>query len=794
YRNYDEAGLVEISEYDFKGNILDTKRQCVSDAELLSVFSPPPIDWNVSCYRVDWAGFPSILDTKTFETNFEYDALNRLKKVTYPEDANNIRKDLLPSYNRAGALKGVTFDGTDYVKQIAYNAKGQRLLIAYGNDIMTRYVYDNRTSRLSRLKSEKYLQSSWEFIPQSGTTKQDLAYTSDLIGNILTITDKSPDCGVGGTSSLTRSFGYDPLYRLIAASGRENNPGTPFPWWDDVYRSTDNSITTSYTQHYNYDKVGNIQSLQHIGENLFTRNFDYSVSNNRLHSITVGLNSCNYLYDNSGNQIQENSSRFFQWDFSNQMRCFYNQAGTAEPTIYAQYLYDGSGNRVKKIVRTQGGDYESISYIGGTFEYKTNGLDVQTTTHIMDANSRIVMIREGDVFGDMTPSVKYNLEDHLGSSTILLETNGFSINKEEYYPFGETSFGSYSKKRYRYSGKEKDEESGLYYYGARYYMPWACKFVSCDPLTGKLPQWSSYAAFNDNPIVYIDPIGLEGEPPPITGNEKEGDGSKDGNFVFYNGEWHTGSSDSAVVTPDKGPSVLEAAKMELKSYDDKLKSGDSKELSGGWKVADNIPGVELEKREIGFESTLYSRTINGRTEYVYALRGTDEKIDWNHNLSQAFGTSEQYELAISNSQKIIEKFGLGKVTIVGHSLGGGLATAAALKTGADAIVFNPAWVSDLTISQMGLNRDNYINVKSFVVAGEVLDKSQASAKYIIGQLNRIVRLNRPPNTTVLGEHNGTAYAVGMIISIKEIDSGVNFPVMLHSMDSVIKALKAKGIK
>lgn len=510
-RNYDEAGFIENGEYDFKGNLLNTKRKFISDEELLSVFSPPPINWDVNCYRVDWTGSPSILDAKIFETDFEYDALNRLKKATYPEDTDGNRKDLLPSYNRGGGLQKVTFDGIDYIRQIAYNAKGQRLLIAYGNDVMTRYVYSNQTSRLLRLKSEKYLESDWVFDPQSGTVKQDLAHINDLVGNILTINDKTPNCGIGGINSLTRSFEYDPLYRLTKASGRENNPTTSFPWWDDVYRSTDNSLTTSYTQHYMYDKLGNILSMQHIGDNLFTRNFDYSTSNNRLNSITVGLNECNYLYDNCGNQIQENNSRFFEWDFGNQMRCFYNQASTSEPTIYSQYLYDGSGNRVKKIVRTQGGDYESICYLNGTFEYKTNGTDEQTTTHVMDGDSRIVIIRKGYDFGDTTPEIKYNLEDHLGSSTVLLDPNGSLINKEEYYPYGETSFGSYARKRYRYSGKEKDEESGLYYYGARYYMPWACKFISCDPLSAKLPQWSSYVGLNDNPMYFRDPTGLASE-------------------------------------------------------------------------------------------------------------------------------------------------------------------------------------------------------------------------------------------------------------------------------------------
>lgn len=331
YKHYDEAGLVEIPEYDFKGNVLTNKRQCISDTELMSVFDGPPTNWEIDCYRVDWTGLPSILDSKVFETNSEYDALNRVTKVTYPEDANNNRKIGLPTYNRAGALEKVEFAGTDYVKHIAYNAKGQRLLIAFGNSVMTRYVYDNKTFRLKRLKSEEYTLTDWEFSPSAGTVKQDHAYINDLIGNIIKINDESPNCGVGGTGSLAREFEYDPLYRLIEADGRENSPSTPFPWWDDSYRSTDNSLTTAYTQHYTYDKLGNIQKLQHIGDNNFTRNFNYSSPSNKLNSINVGMNTYSYQYDNSGNQTQENSNRFFEWDFANNMRCFYNQAGTAEP-------------------------------------------------------------------------------------------------------------------------------------------------------------------------------------------------------------------------------------------------------------------------------------------------------------------------------------------------------------------------------------------------------------------------------------------------------------------------------
>ncbi|MEZ4889799.1 MAG: RHS repeat-associated core domain-containing protein [Crocinitomicaceae bacterium] len=507
YKHYDEAGLIETPEYDFKGNVLTNLRQCIADSELLSVFGSSIIN----CYRVDWTGLnTSILDTVTYETSMEYDAINRVTKMLYPEDVESERKEFIPVYNRAGALQSVKMNNIDYVKHIAYDAKGQRLLIAYGNGIMTRYLYHRLTFRLQRQCSEKYIQNDWTFTPQSGTTKQDYVYINDLIGNIVSINDKSPNCGVGGTNSLDRAFEYDPLYRLLQANGRENNPIVT-PIWDDSYRSTDNSTTTAYTQNYEYDKVGNIQKLQHIGNNNFTRNFNYSSSNNKLNSIEIGMTNYAFEYDECGNQTQETTNRHFEWDSSDRLRSFCVQTGISEPSQYAQYLYDSTGNRVKKLIRTQGGDYESVTYIAGAFEYKTDGTDVQNLLHVMGDQSRIATVRLGGSFGDTTPAIKYNLEDHLGSSSILLETNGTLINKEEYYPFGETSFGSYAKKRYKFSGKERDEESGLYYYGARYYGAWTCRFISVDPLAGKYMYLSSYNYAGNNVISSIDINGLQGD-------------------------------------------------------------------------------------------------------------------------------------------------------------------------------------------------------------------------------------------------------------------------------------------
>jgi uncharacterized protein (TIGR02594 family) len=522
YEQYDEAGYQRMDSYDFKGNLLHKFRQVIADSELLSVFSGPPVGWDVQCYRVDWTGLPSILDAKEYHTDMTYDALNRIMTLEYPEDTDNQRKVLTPAYNKAGALFSVNLDGTDYVKEIAYNAKGQRLLIALGNDWMTRYTYDPLTFRLQRLKTEKFVYTSAggtvTYEPQSGTTRQDFAYTYDWVGNILSINNETPACGVGGSGSLLREFEYDALYRLISGTGRENQPSTAFPGWEDTTRSDTAGDTTAYTQYYSYDRMGNFDEFQHVASsspNNFTRDFSYISGKNLLNKIEIGSNVYQFNYDNNGNLITENTERHFEWDYADQMRCFFNQTGTSEPSVYTQYLYAG-GTRVKKITRKSSGDKYVTVYIDGIFEHSyhldgSNAMDeVLNELHVMDDQTRVAMLRTG--YDDGTPDTKYILSDHLGSSNVILETSGAVYNREEYYPFGETSFGSFGKKRYRYVGKEKDEESGLYYYGMRYYQPWSCRFISVDPLAADYPFYTSYQYAGNQPINFIDLDGAEQAP------------------------------------------------------------------------------------------------------------------------------------------------------------------------------------------------------------------------------------------------------------------------------------------
>ena len=112
---------------------------------------------------------------------------------------------------------------------------------------------------------------------------------------------------------------------------------------------------------------------------------------------------------------------------------------------------------------------------------------------------------------DRTPAVKFHINDHLESNLVLLDEKGNLIDREEYTPFGETSFGSLAKKRYRFSGKERDWESSLYYYGARYFAPQFGRFISPerDAWQNKnLPVLNGYMYASNNPIRYGDPTGM----------------------------------------------------------------------------------------------------------------------------------------------------------------------------------------------------------------------------------------------------------------------------------------------
>jgi RHS repeat-associated protein len=138
------------------------------------------------------------------------------------------------------------------------------------------------------------------------------------------------------------------------------------------------------------------------------------------------------------------------------------------------------------------------------------------TLHLFDGQQRLLMVDQ--ILETDRPALgkrnlyRYALSNHLGSSTVEVDENADIISYEEYHPYGTTAFQSgrnaaeVKLKRYRYTGKERDEESGLYYHGARYYAPWIGRWSSCDP-AGIVDSLNLYVYARNDPLLFVDPDG-----------------------------------------------------------------------------------------------------------------------------------------------------------------------------------------------------------------------------------------------------------------------------------------------
>ncbi|MFG1809550.1 SpvB/TcaC N-terminal domain-containing protein [Streptomyces sp. NPDC049040] len=545
-RHHDEAGLLTVAAVDFKGNVLESERRVIADAPLLAGYAAAAGNgWRVAPFRVDWtpaagqdqaAHDDTLLEPSGYTTTTRYDALGRVAGHVFPAAVDGTRAELLPSYNRAGSLEAVSLDGTVHVQRIAYDAKGQRALVAYGNGVLTRYAYDPLTCRLARVRTEPFTADGAAYHP-AGAVIEDRGYDYDLVGNVTAVRDRTPGSGIpgnpealaaadpvlrrllGGGDALDRHFAYDPLYRLVSATGREFQSPAPGDPWSDMPRGTDVTRTQAYTETYTYDPAGNLLALVHGGAGAFRRDFVPDPGGDRLLRMTSGGTPYDYAYDARGNLVAEASSRHFGWNHADRMTSFATQAEGAEPSVHAHYLHDATGRRVKKLVRRQGGAFEVTHYLDGTFEHHrwsvgTPSAGANNHVHVMDDRQRVALVRLGTPHpDDPGPAVAFQLGDHLGSCTAIVDGAGVLTNREEYTPYGETSFGSHTRKRYRFTGCERDEESGVSHHGARSYHPALARWTSTDP---RLPGPAEgallanpYRYVRNNPLMFSDPDGTD---------------------------------------------------------------------------------------------------------------------------------------------------------------------------------------------------------------------------------------------------------------------------------------------
>jgi RHS repeat-associated protein len=546
---YDTAGVVTNEAYDFKGNLLRGSRQLTSDYKAVP-------DWSADV----------MLDPQSFASSATFDALNRATTSTAPD--GSVTRPAYNEANLLERidvnLRGETTNGepvwTPFITDIDYNAKGQRELIVYGNGARTEYTYDPLTFRLTRLKTFRDPTDFPDDCPASapadwpGCGVQDLRYTYDPANNITHIQDDAQQTIYFRNKRVDpgSDYTYDALYQLIEATGREHlgqnadgtlKPPTPPDVFDGyhagLFQPGDGNAMGRYLERYVYDLVGNFLTMQHRGADPanpgWTRSYTYEETslietgkvNNRLTSTQIGNGLVErYTYDAHGSMTTMLHLPLMQLTFLDQLRASAWQvfnSGTPETTYY---VYDAAGQRARKVTERQAASGEvprrlkERIYLGGfeTYrEYDGDGTAValeRETLHVMDDKQRVTLVETRTSGDDGTAArlIRYQIGNHLGSACVELDETGRVISYEEYLPYGSTSYQAMDSsiaaaaKRYRYTGMERDEETGFSYRGARYYIGGLARWCSADP-SGVSEDLNVYRYVRNNPTVAIDPSG-----------------------------------------------------------------------------------------------------------------------------------------------------------------------------------------------------------------------------------------------------------------------------------------------
>jgi RHS repeat-associated protein len=306
----------------------------------------------------------------------------------------------------------------------------------------------------------------------------------------------------------------------------------------------------TYVERYVYDAVGNLLKLQHRGSDPshpgWSRGYAYAETStvedgtgglllknsNRLTSTSLDPDGASppqlepYTHDAHGNMVRmphlgAPPGPNMHWDYKDRLHQVDLGGGGS-----ACYVYDASGTRVRNVwekapgltqERIYLGSFEIFRKHGGAIGANTATLE-RETLHLMDDRQRLALVetRTLDTAAvDLAPArlIRYQFGNHLGSAGLELDEDAQIISYEEYAPYGSSTYQAVrsqteTAKRYRFTGKERDEETGLSYHVARYYAPWLCRWTSADPI-GLQAGMNVYCYVRCNPARLIDLDGTQ---------------------------------------------------------------------------------------------------------------------------------------------------------------------------------------------------------------------------------------------------------------------------------------------
>ena len=230
----------------------------------------------------------------------------------------------------------------------------------------------------------------------------------------------------------------------------------------------------------------------------------------------------NYEYDDEGNMISRTeiatgAVQEYQWDYRNRMIAVIDKDSNGNEIQRVDFGYDVLDRRIAKIVDTtpaNDGDETATYFVYDgedvhlelTDNDGINGVNqpVLTQRYLHGAGVDQVMAQE-----DGNGNVQWLLSDHLGTIRDLVNNNGDVVNHLTYDSFGRviTQTNSNFETRYQFTGREFDEETGLYYYRARYYNAEIGRFISEDPIGFNGGDGNLYRYVFNRPVSLSDPTG-----------------------------------------------------------------------------------------------------------------------------------------------------------------------------------------------------------------------------------------------------------------------------------------------
>ena len=449
-------------------------------------------------------------DNEVQTIDYVYDAASQLTSIVDPDSSYSYEYDL------AGRLVEVDNAGTTGVTNVVFNYTYDR-----ASNLIS--VTDTIDGQLSGVESFTYDELNRVIqITQSGDNVADKRV--DMSYNAASgMTEMTRYSDLAGTNLVALSnYTYDEAGRLIDLTHSDAAAAiiAAYNWvFDEANRIVQFTNPDGVTD-YAYDGRDQLVDADHSYQE--DEEYTYDENGNRTNAgyVTGGNNQLlrdgvyNYEYDAEGNRVKQTAIATgevtsYEWDHRNRLVGVVVTSSTGEVVKRVEYTYDALDRRIAFEVDADGdgsapAEVERFVYDGEHIALVFDGEGNQTYRYLHGVEVDQVIAQE-----DAAGEVLWALSDNQGSVRDVVDRDGNVVNHVVYDSFGrvvEESDGGVEF-RFGYTGREFDEETGLYYYRARYYDPTNGRFISYDPISFGGGDVNLYRYVGNSPANYTDPTG-----------------------------------------------------------------------------------------------------------------------------------------------------------------------------------------------------------------------------------------------------------------------------------------------